>query len=251
MSDSLDSLVERIRAGDKKAEHSLVERYWRSLYFIINHRAKDPDLAADIAQDAFVVVINKARNGEIENPAALSSFIRQVGINLLISSYRKEQRRKTDCEESIATTIADQQAEIATSLNSQQLAVIVKQVMDELPTPRDSDMLYRYFVYGQEKLVICAEFDISTEHFDRVLYRARNRLKQVMQVKLGIDLQKVSLNHLLSIGLIIGLSIGSEKIIHDHMRDFARAFHLKENAVKDRPSSTLEELQCQQLTRLT
>ena len=112
-------------------------------------------------------------------------------------------------------------------------------------------MLYRYFVYGQGKQVICAEFDISTEHFDRVLYRARKRLKQMMQVKLGIDLQKVSLNHLLSIGLIIGLSMGGEKIIYDDVRDFARAFHLICIAVKDRPSSKLEESQFQQLTRLT
>lgn len=248
-------LVERIQAGEREAESELVKHYWRGLFHVLNHRAKAPDLAADIAQDTFVVVINKARNGEIENPAALTSFVRQVGINLLIAHYRKGQRHKTDCHENIAATAEDQQADISTSLNSKQVTELVRQVMDELPTQRDRELLYRYFVYGQEKKVICREFAMNPEHFDRVLYRARNRLKQVIQVKLGVDPTQISISHLLGVVLASGLIIFSEQINANWVGGFppvlhsSNTFQLLENAVRDRPRSMLEDKQHQQETR--
>ena len=75
---SPDVLLERIRNGDKQAEEALVSQYWRGLHYIVNRQTSDAELAADIAQDAFVVVITKARKGEIENAAAIASFIRNV-----------------------------------------------------------------------------------------------------------------------------------------------------------------------------
>ena len=67
---SPDVLLERIRNGDKQAEEALVSQYWRGLHYIVNRQTSDAELAADIAQDAFVVVITKARKGEIEKDGA-------------------------------------------------------------------------------------------------------------------------------------------------------------------------------------
>lgn len=255
---SPEELVDRIHAGEQDAEQELVSQYWRSLYFILNRRANDPELAADMAQETFIVVINKARSGEIENPAALSAFIRQVGVNLLIASYRKDSRRKTDTSEDIQVQFPDDSVDTLTKLNSAELTQIVKQVMEELPTVRDKDLLYRYFVYGQTKTVICEEFELTPAHFDRVLHRARNRLKQILEMKFGIDLSKSNLSSLLGLVVFIWLASShsgdstlSANKIENKVGEHSTSMHLSTIAVMERPSYELDAELYQQETRWT
>ena len=99
--ESPESLVNRIIKGDSLAENQLVERYWKSLIYILGRRTNDADLTQDIAQDTFLVVISKVRNGQLENPSAIGAFIRNIGINLVIAHYRKEVRRKTEPDEKV------------------------------------------------------------------------------------------------------------------------------------------------------
>ena len=255
---SPEELVNRIYTGEHSAEQELVSKYWRSLYFILNRQSNDPELAADITQEAFIVVINKARLGQIENPAALSAFIRQVGVNLLIAYFRKETRRKTDTVEDIQVQFPDTSSDLYKRLSSEELTIIVKQVMDELPTARDSDLLYRYFVYGQPKDQICQEFDLSTAHFDRVLYRARNRLKQILQIKLGADSEKVNLSSLLSLIVFLGFSSTHSDLMlsdidkfNNLVRGISSHQHLANITVMERPSKELEIELYQHNTRWT
>lgn len=253
---SPEELVAKIHAGEQLAEQQLVNQYWRSLYFILNRRANDPELAADMTQETFIIVINKARNGQIENPAALSAFIRQIGVNLLIANFRKESRRKTDVSEDIDVQYPDLSTDVLKSLNSQKIGRIVTQVMDELPTERDKDLLYRYFVYGQTKQLLCEEFDLTPAHFDRVLYRARNRLKQILEMRMGVDINTVGLSSLLGVLILFGF-LHSEtnqsnpvtQISSPPMRELSNTQHISNKSVTERPSYKLEGKQHQKKTR--
>lgn len=249
-----ENLVSRIINGEKKAEQELVEKYWKSLFFIINKQANDPQLAQDITQDTFIVVISKAREGKIENPNAISAFVRQVGINLLIAYYRKNTRQKTDTNEHIQIQFPDPSVSLSKKLSNQQLAVIVRQVLDELPTKRDKELLYRYFIYGEQKQVICREFELSPEHFDRVLHRARNRLKQILQIKLGSDNSKFNLSQLLLVVIAVNLQSNNLPLTNNNLfqalvRDLSEHQHSYNVAVKDRPSYLLDGEQYQHETR--
>jgi RNA polymerase sigma factor (sigma-70 family) len=253
-SGSCETLVHRIANGEKKAEQELVETYWKSLFFIINKQAKDVQLAQDITQETFIVVITKARDGKIVNPNAISAFVRQVGINLLIAYYRKETRQKTDANEHIHLQFPDPSVGLSKKLGAQQLSTIVRQVLDELPTKRDKDVLYRYFVYGEQKQNICSELELSAEHFDRVLHRARTRLKQVLHIKLGADASKFNLSQFLLIAIAVNLpshnlSMNTNNLFAALVRDLSEHHHSYSVAVKDRPSYTLDGKQYQQETR--
>ena len=182
---SPEVLVKQIGQGRQVAEEQLVSKYWRGLYFILHRRTNDPDLAADLAQDTFIVVIKKARSGEINNPAALVSFIRQTGINLMIAHYRKETRQATDPDSQMDLHIADRGPGLVQSLQSEQAFELVLQLLEEMKGERDREILKSYFLYEQEKSAICESMNISPEHFSRVLYRARNRLKQLILFKIG------------------------------------------------------------------
>lgn len=178
-------LVVRIGAGDAAAETELVNKYWKSLYFILNRRCNDNQLASDIAQDAFIVVINKARSGEINTPNAIAGFIRQTGVNLLIGHFRKETRRATDTHGEVSFEIPDNKTNVERAVESRESLKLVQQLIGEMTVDRDRDMLISYYAKEEEKSSICDRLELTPAHFDRVLFRARNRLKQLIDFKMG------------------------------------------------------------------
>lgn len=242
-----DNLVERIKAGDKDAEEALVKNYWRQLYFILYKRSNDPELASDIAQDGFMVVLRKARAGEIENPHALGAFIRQVGVNLLNAHYQQKSRRKTDTDEDMLSTVADQNPDVLRQLSADQLVELVRQVIEELPTERDRDLLYRVFIYGESKPQICDALALTPAHFDRVLHRARSRLRQLLTHKYGEEFHQSYKGHAFSIGVLCLSWLLSEAphFAHDkNIGEQVRGNSVKENilhiAVKERLKHQLD-----------
>lgn len=178
-------LVIRIGVGDKAAETELVNKYWKSLYFILNRRCSDQQLASDIAQDTFIVVITKARNGEINTPDAIAGFIRQTGVNLLIAHFRKETRRATDAHGEVSFEIPDDKTNVERAVESRDSLKLVQQLIGEMKVDRDRDLLVSYYANEEEKVSICNRLGLTSAHFDRVLFRARSRLKQLIDFKMG------------------------------------------------------------------
>lgn len=178
-------LVIRIGVGDKAAETELVNKYWKSLYFILNRRCSDQQLASDIVQDTFIVVITKARNGEINTPDAIAGFIRQTGVNLLIAHFRKETRRATDAHGEVSFEIPDDKTNVERAVESRDSLKLVQQLIGEMKVDRDRDLLVSYYANEEEKTSICKRLDLTSAHFDRVLFRARSRLKQLIDFKMG------------------------------------------------------------------
>lgn len=182
---SAASIVLRIASGDRTAEKELVDTYYRGLFFILSRQTKNTPLAEDLVQDTFIIVIQKARRNEIKNPEKIKAFIRQTGINLLIDSTRKEKRRATYTDEDIDVHAPANEAGISKLLHSSKLLSVTTQLIGELKTSRDKDILRYYFIYDKQKSEICQALDLTPEHFDKVLFRARHRLKQLIQHKLN------------------------------------------------------------------
>lgn len=184
---SPEFILSQIGNGHRELEQELVSRYWRGLYFLLFQRTQDSQLAADLAQDTFLVVIEKAREGAIEKPLGLSNFIRQVGINLMIAYFRKENRRCTTTQSDIDVYVPDDSPSLYGQFESQEMLAIVRQLLDELPVERDRKILNHHYIYHKDKREICQALDLSSEHFDRVLQRARARLRQLVYMKLDPD----------------------------------------------------------------
>ena len=227
-----ESIVMRISKGDKLAEQELVSTYYRGLIFILHRQTQDQALSEDLAQDTFIVVIQKARDNGITNPTALSAFIRQTGINLLIGYKRKETRRDTHSVDDIEIHAPTDNMEISQALHSKQLLQLTTQLLNELKTPRDKEILRSYFVYDKTKQQICQDLELTPEHFDRVLFRARQRLKQLIQHKLSDEPNSSKTSSLLSIGILLGIftqqpiDSSNEKLITNLVREFTPTQHL-------------------------
>jgi len=46
---------------------------------------------------------------------------------------------------------------------------------------RDRDLLMRFYLHDEDKALICRELNLSEEHFNRVIFRARNRFRELLE----------------------------------------------------------------------
>lgn len=196
--------MSRIAAGDTSAETLLVHKYWRGLYVVLYNDSRDQNLASDLAQEALCIALVKARNSEIREAKALTSFIHQTAKNLLIAHKRKEKRQKTDGYDNFDEVFSNLEGP-AQQCERNELVKLVQQVLEELPMERDRKLLVGYFVDGLTKEQLCESLDLTDAHFDRVLYRARQRLKQKIALTLNQSVDDTSVVSLLSCVLVFVL----------------------------------------------
>ena len=112
-------LVRRIAAGDAVAEERLVERYRRGLLYLLRHLGAPPELAEDLGQETFRIVLERLRRGGLADPAGLAPFLRGTARNLLVAERRKSARRRTEAD--------DGEIERAASPASQLQAVLLEE----------------------------------------------------------------------------------------------------------------------------
>ena len=174
-------LVRRIAARDASAEGALVERYGRGILYLLRHLGAAPDLAEDLQQETFRIVIERLRQEGLADPAGLAPFLRGTARNLLIAERRKAARRRTwgDSGE-LAEAVAPAPSQLQTVLLDEE-AEIVRKLIAELPNDRDRQLLLRFYVAEEEKERICADLGLDSLHFNRVLFRARQRFKELME----------------------------------------------------------------------
>ncbi|UXI69756.1 RNA polymerase sigma factor [Tahibacter amnicola] len=174
-------LVARIASGDRLAERALVQRYIRPILAVLNQRLHQPELARDLAQETFIIAMERLRGDGVDDPERLAGFLRQTAINLAIGEKRKVQRRRTDADSDGLAAAVDDSAGPLALLEQQQVTTLVRQLIAELPVPRDRDLLWRHYVLDHDKADLCRDYELSAEHFDRVLHRARSRLRELAE----------------------------------------------------------------------
>lgn len=180
-------LVRRILAGDAAAEDEMVARYSRGLLFMLRKRAGDPALADDLHQETFRIVLLRLRSEGLGQPERLSAFILQTAKNLFLGDWRKRARRGEGVGVEEAPEPADPTLGPLDRVVRDEEAGLVRRLIGELDTDRDRQILLRFYVAEEDKERICADLGLTTLHFNRVLFRARERFKKLLGEMAGRD----------------------------------------------------------------
>jgi RNA polymerase sigma-70 factor (ECF subfamily) len=174
-------LVARIGLGARDAEDQMIRRYGAGLLYLLKRRTRDPELAADLRQDTFRVAIEKLRNEPLDEPERLAAFLRSVALNLWIAHQRKNQRRATTADSDIVEEAADESRPGPfENVSREQVRAAVTQLLAELGTPRDREILKRLYLDDEDKEVICTALGVDSTHFKRVLFRAKPRFREIL-----------------------------------------------------------------------
>lgn len=176
--ESADDLVGRIRQGDRQAEDELVRRYRRGVGIILRAESGDAAAVDDLFQETFRIALEKIRQGDLRDPKKLSGFICSLARNLVIEHFRRVAARRTTGALELAE-LASPRADPLENLLRAERGVIVQQVLSEMPLDRDRQILFRFYIVEDKKDAICRDLDLTSLHFNRVLFRARERYRDL------------------------------------------------------------------------
>ena len=173
--------VKRIGEGDRRAEEEFVRRYQRGLIYLLRRRTGDPQLALDLAQDTFRIAIEKLRQSPIDQVDRLGAYLRGTALNLMSADRRKNTRRATTADSDAVDAVADDAAGPFDHVSSEQVQRVVRTLLNELPVQRDREILIRTYLEDQDKSLICEALGVDSAHYNRVLFRAKQRFRELVE----------------------------------------------------------------------
>jgi RNA polymerase sigma factor (sigma-70 family) len=183
--DEIEKIVEAALTGDRGAESRMLGALRPGVLAVLRfgafHRWVD---AEDLTQETLQIVVERVRAHTIEDPRKVFAFAATTARNLALNAARKMLRQQTvvdsDLVDELAQNLEMEHSDLSDS-DDRQLAEAVANLLEELPTDRDRQLLMRFYLDGVDKQQLCRELGLSPKHFDRVLMRARSRLRTIIE----------------------------------------------------------------------
>ncbi len=184
---------------DPVSHLAAVYRDYPGLRALILRRVRDPEAAADILQDAAVTTLEKLRRGEIAHPENVGGYLYRVALNHLRNHRRKDRSALSSADALDELPAAENDAGWE-NVRGRQWATAARQMLEEMPVARDREVLVRFYLDDEDRETICRELRLSEEHFNRVIFRARNRFRELIEHR---GFRKADLLTIAAIGLCI------------------------------------------------
>jgi RNA polymerase sigma-70 factor (ECF subfamily) len=150
--------------------------------YLLRKELRDFALADDLCNEAFRIVLERLRQQPLDDPSRVGSYLAQTARNLVIAHRRKEERQRTlTGHQTTLEALGVADGDPAWILQSRSRADAVRKVLEEIPLVRDREILVRVYLHDQEREQVCRELDIGADHFKRVVHRARQRFRALIE----------------------------------------------------------------------
>ena len=166
--------------ADPVSHLAAVYRDYPGLRALILRRVRDPELAADILQDAAVTTLEKLRSGVIADPENLGGYLYRVALNHL-RNHRRKDRSTLSSADGLDQLPAPETDRDWENVGGPQWTTAARRMLEEMPVARDREVLVRFYLDDEDRDKICRELRLSEEHFNRVIFRARNRFRELIE----------------------------------------------------------------------
>jgi len=183
-------IVQGVRDGSRDAETELVQRYSRGLRYLIIRKTGDEELANDLLQETLIIAIRKLREQPLENPQRLAGYLRGIAVRVVLNARRRRSREPYLADTEVLDSVPDHGKRPFENVSAQETRAAVLELLDSMTVKRDRDLLLRYYVHEEEKPEICRALGLDSLHFNRVLYRAKQRFREILERSgKGMDLE--------------------------------------------------------------
>jgi RNA polymerase sigma-70 factor, ECF subfamily len=177
----MNEALKKTCAADGDSTRRLLENY-PALVRLITRASGDPRLAADLLHEAIVTAISKLQNDELALPEKIAGYVFGAAMNHLRNHRRRmdergDRRIDSDAIENLPAE------EHPGGLDQRAIAQEVRRILGSLPTPRDREIVKRFYLDEDEKDTICRDLGLSPLHFDKVIFRARQRMRKLLEQK--------------------------------------------------------------------
>lgn len=182
-------LVKRIQAGDRQAEEELIQRFSRRVPTMLKRLIHDPSAVEDLSQETFRIMLESIRAGKVREPDKLAGFIHRLANNLAIGYFRRTARENHADIEAIANRPDPAPSPLEEVLQKEKDTAALR-VLDELKS-RDREVLSRFYLAEEDKEQICADLKLTNNQFNLILWRAKQRFKELYEKRAGRQFHKI------------------------------------------------------------
>jgi RNA polymerase sigma factor (sigma-70 family) len=160
------------------------------LKLILMRLTKNIDTAQELLQDVLLNCLNAIRAGRIASVHSLPAYAREAARNAAFG-HVKSTRISTVAYELDDNLWAQSVQSPLDVCESGELQRLTQTVLLELPD-RDQAVIRSFYVQGKSKVELLAQFGLNADHFDKVLSRARLRMRELLHRKMGDSSDTVS-----------------------------------------------------------
>lgn len=160
---------------------ALITKQYPGLLSLLRRKLRDDQLARDALNNALVTSLEHVRAGRVANPSLIAGYVFQVAMNQVRNLRRKmDERTGGRADPETIESLPDSRAETYEAFDSA-MAARLRSMVESLPAIRDREVIKRFYLDEEEKESICRDLGLSALHFDKVIFRARQRMRTLLE----------------------------------------------------------------------
>lgn len=176
--------VRRLVEGDPATERHFTEYFGELLSLKLRGRLASASLIEDARQETFVRVLTALKQrGGLERAETLGAFVNSVCNNVLFETYRAESRT-TPFGDDVPDQRDERTPDAESSLMRDEERSRLRTALLALPA-REQELLRWLFLEERDKDDVCRRLQIDRDYLRVLLFRARVRLREQLQVMDG------------------------------------------------------------------
>ena len=173
-------LAQRIGAGDPAAEIEFVTHFQPGIRALVRRQARAGDPAVDdLTQSILQSLIEQLRRSVLNSPEALPAYVRSAVVFAVRAEYRRRKLPDARAGEDAVEQLTDHDTPERATQRAQTHSLVLK-LLGELSVDRDREILRLHYLADEDRDRICTRLCIKASHFHRVLFRARERMRDLL-----------------------------------------------------------------------
>jgi RNA polymerase sigma-70 factor, ECF subfamily len=183
-----NALIAAARSGDQRAFTALVDTHYTQVYGLACRTVRDPDEAAEIAQDVFLAAWRNL--GSFRGEARFGTWLYRITYRRCLQSIEAQQNRLAALRQFAALhleRLANEWSEMQASVAEQEWSMAIREQINALPVKYQMVLFLRHFqdlTYEE----IAQQLTIPISTVKTHLFRARAMLRDRLQ---GVELPDV------------------------------------------------------------
>jgi RNA polymerase sigma-70 factor (ECF subfamily) len=168
-------------AFDRAQITTLIKVHYSGLINLVGGLVKSKDLAAEMVHQAIAITLEHIKAGRIGSTDHIPGYVYKTCQNLL-RNHRRSMSNRPELRADPAyleTLPDDEQVDFS---DQQRIKESVRFALRSLSS-RDRDVVMRFYLYDEDKDVICRDFQLSSITFNKIISRARQRLKDRLSAR--------------------------------------------------------------------
>jgi RNA polymerase sigma factor (sigma-70 family) len=166
---------------DRTKVTTLIKVHYSGLINLVGGLVRNKDLAADMLHQAIAITLEHIKAGRVGSAEQIPGYVYKTCQNLL-RNYRRNMGNRPDLRadpEQLETLPDDERVDFS---DEQWIKESVSLALRSLSS-RDRDVVMRFYLHDEDKEAICRDFNLSSTSFNKIISRARQRLKDRLSAR--------------------------------------------------------------------